>query len=163
MLVMGDCPRHGPGGSAPLHRKRLCQTPPGGSLGRALLTRVSDIMRQGDEMAILPETATVNDCLKAMTTAHTGACILLTADGKLAGIFTHGDFVRAYGANPLIGQQPVGGLMTRNPIYVMEDDLAAEAVKAVSNRHIDDLVVLNKDMAPVGIIDLQDLARMKLV
>ena len=117
----------------------------------------------GDEMAILPETATVNDCLKAMTTAHTGACILLTADGKLAGIFTHGDFVRAYGANPLIGQQPVGGLMTRNPIYVMEDDLAAEAVKAVSNRHIDDLVVLNKDMAPVGIIDLQDLARMKLV
>ena len=52
---------------------------------------------------------------------------------------------------------------SRNPIYVMEDDLAAEAVKAVSNRHIDDLVVLNKDMAPVGIIDLQDLARMKLV
>ncbi|MFR0850118.1 CBS domain-containing protein, partial [Akkermansia sp.] len=89
--------------------------------------------------------------------------ILLTADGKLAGIFTHGDYVRAYVANPLIGQQPVGGLMTRNPIYVMEDDLAAEAVKAVSNRHIDDLVVLNKDMAPVGIIDLQDLARMKLV
>ena len=34
----------------------------------------------------------------------TGACILLTADNKLAGIFTHGDFVRAYGANPLIGE-----------------------------------------------------------
>jgi len=45
----------------------------------------------------------------------------------------------------------------------MEDDLAAEAAKAVSNRHIDDLVVLNAEMAPVGIIDLQDLARLKLV
>ena len=120
-------------------------------------------MRRGKEMAILPETASVNDCLKAMTTAHTGACILLTADNKLAGIFTHGDFVRAYGANPLIGEQPVSGLMTRNPIYVMEDDLAAEAVKAVSNRHIDDLVVLNAEMTPVGIVDLQDLARLKLV
>lgn len=53
--------------------------------------------------------------------------------------------------------------MTRNPIYVMEDDLAAEAVKAVSNRHIDDLVVLNAEMTPVGIVDLQDLARLKLV
>ena len=87
----------------------------------------------------------------------------LCADNKLAGIFTHGDFVRAYGANPLIGEQPVSGLMTRNPIYVMEDDLAAEAVKAVSNRHIDDLVVLNAEMTPVGIVDLQDLARLKLV
>ena len=163
MLVMGDALAMARVEARHFTAKDFAKRHPGGSLGRALLTRVSDIMRQGDEMAILPETATVNDCLKAMTTAHTGACILLTADGKLAGIFTHGDFVRAYGANPLIGQQPVGGLMTRNPIYVMEDDLAAEAVKAVSNRHIDDLVVLNKDMAPVGIIDLQDLARMKLV
>ena len=105
----------------------------------------------------------MNDCLKAMTTAHAGACVLLTEDRKLAGIFTHGDFVRAYGADPLIGEQPVSGFMTRNPIYVMEDDLAAEAAKAVSNRHIDDLVVLNAEMAPVGIIDLQDLARLKLV
>ena len=159
MLVMGDALAMALVEARHFTAKDFAKRHPGG----ALLTRVSDIMRQGDEMAILPETATVNDCLKAMTTAHTGACILLTADGKLAGIFTHGDFVRAYGANPLIGQQPVGGLMTRNPIYVMEDDLAAEAVKAVSNRHIDDLVVLNKDMAPVGIIDLQDLARMKLV
>ncbi|MFR1411610.1 MAG: hypothetical protein ACLSUW_04460 [Akkermansia sp.] len=39
----------------------------------------------------------MNDCLKAMTTAHAGACVLLTEDRKLAGIFTHGDFVRAYG------------------------------------------------------------------
>ena len=46
---------------------------------------------------------------------------------------------------------------------MLEDDLAAEAVKAVSNRHIDDLVVLNAEMTPVGIVDLQDLARLKLV
>ena len=126
-------------------------------------TSSTTAMRRGEEMAMLPETASVNDCLKAMTTAHAGACVLLTEDRKLAGIFTHGDFVRAYGANPLIGEQPVSGFMTRNPIYVMEDDLAAEAAKAVSNRHIDDLVVLNAEMAPVGIIDLQDLARLKLV
>ena len=36
-------------------------------------------------------------------------------------------------------------------------------ISGLSNRHIDDLVVLNAEMAPVGIIDLQDLARLKLV
>ncbi len=136
---------------------------PGGSLGRALLTRVSDIMRKDDEMACLPESVTINDCLKAMTTARAGACILTTPDYKLAGILTHGDFVRAYANNPLIGEQPVHTLMTRNPIYVHEDDLAAEAVKAVGNRRIDDLVVLNAEQNPVGIVDIQDLARLKLV
>ncbi len=136
---------------------------PGGSLGRALLTRVSDIMRKDDEMACLPESVTINDCLKAMTAARAGACILTTPDNKLAGILTHGDFVRAYGNNPLIGEQPVHTLMTRNPIYVHEDDLAAEAVKAVGNRRIDDLVVLNAEQQPVGIVDIQDLARLKLV
>ena len=163
MLVMGDALAMALVEARHFTARDFAKRHPGGSLGRALLTKVSDIMRRGEEMAILPETASVNDCLKAMTTAHTGACILLTADNKLAGIFTHGDFVRAYGANPLIGEQPVSGLMTRNPIYVMEDDLAAEAVKAVSNRHIDDLVVLNAEMTPVGIVDLQDLARLKLV
>ena len=163
MLVMGDALAMALVEARHFTARDFAKRHPGGSLGRALLTRVSDIMRRGEEMAMLPETASVNDCLKAMTTAHAGACVLLTEDRKLAGIFTHGDFVRAYGANPLIGEQPVSGFMTRNPIYVMEDDLAAEAAKAVSNRHIDDLVVLNAEMAPVGIIDLQDLARLKLV
>lgn len=63
-------------------------------------------MRRGEEMAMLPETASVNDCLKAMTTAHAGACVLLTADRKLAGIFTHGDFVRAYGPIPSLENSP---------------------------------------------------------
>ena len=163
MLVMGDALAMALVEARHFTARDFAKRHPGGSLGRALLTRVSDIMRRGEEMAMLPETASVNDCLKAMTTAHAGACVLLTADRKLAGIFTHGDFVRAYGANPLIGEQPVSGFMTRNPIYVMEEDLAAEAAKAVSNRRIDDLVVLNAEMTPVGIIDLQDLARLKLV
>ena len=145
MLVMGDALAMALVEARHFTARDFAKRHPGGSLGRALLTRVSDIMRRGEEMAMLPETASV------------------TEDRKLAGIFTHGDFVRAYGANPLIGEQPVSGFMTRNPIYVMEDDLAAEAAKAVSNRHIDDLVVLNAEMAPVGIIDLQDLARLKLV
>lgn len=163
MLVMGDALAMALLEARNFTARDFAKRHPGGSLGRALLTKVGDIMRQGADMAILPDTVTVNDCLKAMTEAHAGACILLSADEKLAGIFTHGDFVRAYGANPLIGETPVNKLMTRNPIYVKEDDLAAEAVKAVSHRHIDDLVVLNNDMKPVGIVDLQDLARLKLV
>ena len=79
MLVMGDALAMALVEARHFTARDFAKRHPGGSLGRALLTKVSDIMRRGEEMAILPETASVNDCLKAMTTAHTGACILLTA------------------------------------------------------------------------------------
>ena len=98
-----------------------------------------------------------------MTLARAGACVLSKKDGTLAGIFTHGDFVRAYSKDPLIGLQKVSDLMTVNPIFVRDTDLASQATKAASDKRIDDIVVLDKDNKPVGLVDLQDLARLKLV
>ena len=136
---------------------------PGGSLGRALLTRVSEIMRADAALPTAGESATVMDALQAMTRAHAGACLILAADGRLAGIFTHGDFARAFQRDPMLGNNPVTGLMTRNPITVRADSLAVEAVKSIGQNRIDDVVVLDADGVPVGLIDTQDLARLKLV
>jgi arabinose-5-phosphate isomerase len=83
--------------------------------------------------------------------------------GKLAGIFTHGDFARGYEKNTSIGEMLVADLMTRNPIALTEDSLAVEAVKQVGEKRIDDIVVLNAEGKPIGLIDAQDLARLKLV
>ena len=98
-----------------------------------------------------------------MTQARSGACVLTRPDGTLAGIFTHGDFSRAYQADPTCGSSPVAPLMTTNPVYVEAEQLAIAAVKTLRDRRIDDLVVLNAQKHPVGLIDTQDLVRLKLI
>lgn len=136
---------------------------PGGSLGRALLLKVGDVMRRDEKMPMVGVTAKVMDAVAEMNRSRAGACLILSADGKLAGIFTHGDFARGYERDTGIGQLPVADLMTRNPISLTEDSLAVEAVRQVGEKRIDDIVVINAEGKPIGLIDAQDLARLKLV
>lgn len=136
---------------------------PGGSLGRALLTKVDDIMRSGDALAIIQPAATVQDALSTMSKARSGACIVTHEDGTMAGIFTHGDFARSFQENPDIGNLPVSQFMTSNPITLQSDSLAVEAVTTIGTHRIDDIVVLDSNNKPVGLIDTQDFARLKLI
>lgn len=161
MLVMGDALAMALLEARHFTKEDFARSHPGGSLGRALLTRISDIMRT--EFAKQPETSTVAECIIAMTSARAGACVLTHEDGTLAGVFTHGDFARAYQRNPSCGTQPVAELMTKNPVFVEADKLAITAVKTLRDRRIDDLVVLDAGRVPVGLIDTQDLVRLKLI
>lgn len=136
---------------------------PGGSLGRALLLKVSDVMRREGEMPTVAVGRSVMDAVAAMNRGRAGACLVVDGEGKLAGIFTHGDFARGYERDPGIGSMAVSDLMTRNPISVSEDSLAVEAVKRIGEKRVDDVVVLDGEGRPVGLIDAQDLARLKLV
>ncbi|MEY3394667.1 MAG: hypothetical protein RL346_903 [Verrucomicrobiota bacterium] len=136
---------------------------PGGSLGRALLLKVGDVMRREEKIPMVGLDARVMDALAEMNRNRAGACLIVTADSKLAGIFTHGDFARGYEKDPKIGDLAVADLMTRNPIFLTEDSLAVEAVKQVGEKRIDDIVVVNAMGQPIGLIDAQDLARLKLV
>lgn len=161
MLVMGDALAVSLLEARNFTREDFGRSHPGGSLGKSLLLRISDIMRK--EFASLPENATVMDCIIAMTAARAGACVLTHEDGTLAGVFTHGDFARAYQSDPACGAQPVSGLMTKSPVFVEADKLAVSAVKTLRDRRIDDLVVLDAARKPVGLIDTQDLVRLKLI
>lgn len=163
MLVMGDALAMTLLKSRNFSEKDFAKFHPGGSLGRALLTKVSDIMRTGDQVAVVADDALVNDALTAMNKARSGACIIKSADGKLAGILTHGDFVRHYQDDVHIGGRPVSSFMTKNPITVKGSALAAEAVQTLGHKHIDDLVVVNDTREPIGLVDTQDFARLKLV
>jgi arabinose-5-phosphate isomerase len=136
---------------------------PGGSLGRALLTRVSDIMRSDTALPTVGEDADVFAALDAMNRARAGACLILDGDGRLAGIFTHGDFARSFRKDPLLGDKPVAALMTRRPVTVRADALAVEVLRTIGENRIDDIVVLDEGGKPVGLIDTQDLARLKIV
>ena len=161
MLVMGDALAMALLEARHFTKEDFARSHPGGSLGRALLTRISDIMRK--DLAILPSGVTVMDCLVAMTKARSGACVLTKEDGTLAGIFTHGDFARTFQLHPDCGSLPVAQFMTVSPVFVQADQLAIAAVKTLRDRRIDDLVVLDAQNHPVGLIDTQDLVRLKLI
>ena len=138
---------------------------PGGQLGTKLLTRVSNIMRQGEDLPRVSTTATVAEALKEMTKRKAGATIIVNEDdgGTLAGIFTHGDFARSFLSSPELAGRPVVDFMTNDPVAISGDKLAAEALNLLGKHRIDDLVVLNDSRQPIGLVDTQDLSRSKLV
>ena len=136
---------------------------PGGSLGIALLTKVSDIMRKGDALAILSPTAIVEEAIAAMSKSRSGACVLVDEAGLLAGVFTHGDFARAFEQNDTVRGTQVQKFMTTKPITVQASSLAAEVIKKIGKHKIDDIVVLDDTGKPVGLVDTQDFAKLKLV
>ena len=163
MLVMGDALAMVLLESRGFTEKDFSRFHPGGALGRALLTKVSDIMRSDDALASISPTATVQDAVSAMSQARSGACIITANDGTLAGIFTHGDFARAFQENPSIGNRPITEFMTTDPITLKSNSLAAEAINTIGTHRIDDIVVLDHEGKPSGLIDTQDFARLKLI
>src|SRR5580704_5519866 len=136
---------------------------PGGKIGRSLLIRVHQLMRPREAMAVVAPDALIRDVLKAMTSVRAGAAVVTNSDGKLAGIFTHGDFVRHFQSDSKVGERAVSDLMTLNPVTVHKDKLAVEVLKLLETHRIDDLVVVDDNKVPVGVIDSQDLTRLKLL
>ena len=136
---------------------------PAGQLGRTLLLRVRDIMRSGEQAAIVKVGDAVVDVLKALTEKRAGAALVIDASGSLKGIFTHGDFARRFPADPEIGTRCVGDVMTANPVAIHADKLAAEVLVVLEQHRIDDLVVTDADGKPLGVVDSQDLSRLKLL
>lgn len=136
---------------------------PGGNLGRRLLLTVTDIMRGKNRLALVTRTTTIQAVLQAMRTHRSGAAVVTEADGTLAGIFTHGDFARNFEENPALGTDPVARYMTAHPVTIAADRLALDALQILESRQIDDLVVLDDDRHPIGIVDSQDLAKFRLL
>lgn len=136
---------------------------PGGKIGRSLLIPVHQVMRPRTVMAIVTPNALIRDVLKAMTNVRAGAAVVTNSDGKLAGIFTHGDFVRHFQSDPKVGERLVSDLMTLNPVTIQQHKLAVEVLNLLERHRIDDLIVIDDENQPVGIIDAQDLTRLKLL
>ncbi len=136
---------------------------PAGMVGRSLLMRVHQVMRPRQALALVGSDTPVRAVLKSMTDVRAGAAVIADGDGKLVGIFTHGDFVRHFQNDPKIGERLVADLMTLNPVTVHRDKLAVEVLNLLERHRIDDLVVVDDDNVPVGIVDSQDLTRLKLL
>jgi arabinose-5-phosphate isomerase len=140
---------------------------PAGAIGRALVMKVSDIMRTGERLALVSPGASVMDAAVAMTKAQSGSAVVVDESRKLLGIFTDGDFRRTVAENGEQGtrnvERRIRTVMTSSPLFVYEDAYAAELLKIFERRHIDDLPVCDREGKVVGIVDIQDLPKMKVL
>ncbi|MFM8364149.1 MAG: SIS domain-containing protein [Verrucomicrobiota bacterium] len=163
MLVLGDALAMVLLEARGFRKEDFAKFHPGGSLGRSLLLKVSEIMRPLEDLALISPSAPVVEAIQAMTAHRAGAAVVVHDDGTLAGIFTHGDFARHFPENPHIGSQPVGDFMTLRPVTITGDKLAAEVLQILEKHRIDDLVVLDENRRPIGVVDSQDLTRLKIL
>ena len=137
---------------------------PGGQLGRSLLLKARQIMRPRESMAVVSPELSVGAVLAAIAKARAGAAVVVDGDGRLAGIFTHGDFARHFQNDPDgLGKRPVGEFMTPRPVTIDGERLAVEILQLLEHSRIDDLVVIDADRRPIGMVDTQDLTRLKLL
>ena len=120
-------------------------------------------MRSGERNPVASENLSVKESIMVMTRAKSGSLAVVNARGKLTGIFTDGDFRRHIATDENLFARPLKSVMTRNPICVRDTALAAEAFKIFNERNIDDLIVVNSKHEPVGLVDLQDLPKLKIM
>lgn len=163
MLVLGDALAMAILQARGFKQQDFARYHPSGSIGRVMLSRVGDIMRAGDRNAVAPGDTSVKEALLVMTQARSGCLSVVDHRGKLAGVFTDGDFRRHMSTNQNLLDEPLESVMTRNPICIKDSALAVEALKIFNERNIDDLIVVNSRNEPVGLVDSQDLPKLKLM
>jgi len=163
MLVMGDALAMAVLQARGFKRADFAKLHPSGAIGRAMLLKVSEIMRSGERNAVAAQTLLVREALLVMTRAKSGSLSVVDARGKLIGVFTDGDFRRRMATDGALLERTLKQVMTRRPICIREDALAAETLKIFNQRNIDDLIVVNRRREPVGLVDSQDLPKLKLM
>ena len=159
-------------------RERYALNHPAGAIGRARVLKVSDVMRTGEHFAKVSPETTVLDTLLAMTKAQGGSAVVVNPDGTLAGIFTDGDFRRRIAAAARAPYQvaesddgrtafglstPVSEVMTAIPLFIRDDAYAVDLLKVFERKRIDDLPVCDASGRVLGVVDIQDLPKMKVL
>ncbi|MDC0661751.1 KpsF/GutQ family sugar-phosphate isomerase [Marinobacter sp. SS21] len=132
---------------------------PGGSLGRRLLLRVSDIMHAGERIPKVAEDTPLSGALLEISLKGLGMTTVVDDSGNLTGIFTDGDLRRTLDRPIDIHSTPICDVMTRNGKTIHEDQLAAEALNIMEELKINALPVIDRDGRLTGAINMHDLLR----
>lgn len=136
---------------------------PGGTLGRRLLTHVSDAMRTGESLPSVSDSATLKEALLEMTRCRMGMTAVLDGSRRVRGIFTDGDLRRALDKLADLGKARVADVMSPNPRTIRPEALAAEAVQIMESHKVNQLLVVDSDGALVGALNMHDLFRAKVI
>lgn len=165
MLALGDALAMAAMEERGFTREDFARYHPAGALGRRLTLRVSNVMRTGEQMAVVPRSARLVDAMFAITKAGAGVAFVTDSDGTLAGLITDGDIRRAITTDRESLDRPCEDVMVRNPLVIEGDILAAEALQILeeSPRRPGDAPVVDAERKPIGLLMLKDLLRAGIV
>jgi len=136
---------------------------PGGTLGKRLILKVEDIMRPRSRTPIVKKNTKIKDVLLKITKMRAGSASITDSKGKLIGIFTDGDLRRHFKKGKDLLDCKVSDIMTKSPVTITGDRLAAEAFEILRDRKIDEIPVVDEKDRPIGILDVQDILKAGLV
>lgn len=132
---------------------------PGGSLGRKLLLRVSDIMHSEKALPAILNTASLREALLEMTEKGLGFTCIVDQQQKLLGVYTDGDLRRTLDQDLDLRNLKVADVMTKSSIHIQAEMLAAEAVLLMEKNKISALPVLNTKQQVIGALNMHDLLK----
>lgn len=128
---------------------------PGGSLGRKLLSRVSDVMHK--QLPVVPSGTSLQESVFAMTTSRKGVALVTDREGRLIGLLTDGDLRRALMKDSMSMLESVDQYMSTLPHTIEPDARLLDAEELMRNRKIRCLAVVDPTRRPIGLIELFDI------
>jgi len=161
-LVMGDALAVALLEAKGFNQEDFAFSHPGGSLGRKLLLRVSDIMLDGQAVPKVEKSEKLSSTLSEMTSKGLGMTTVIDHNEQLLGIFTDGDLRRCVDQGIDIHKALVGEVMTASHT-ISNDSLAVEALNTMENNKITALIVEDSNQTPVGIVHMHDLLKAGIV
>lgn len=135
---------------------------PSGSLGRRLLTFVTNIMKTGDEIPLINPNATLSDALVEMTKKGLGM-VIIHENMNLKGIYTDGDLRRTLEKTQNLNDLKINDVMTKDCSAILDSEPAIKAVELMDGKNINSLPVLDKNKKIVGAINMHSLMQAKVV
>ena len=136
---------------------------PGGSLGRRLLTHVSDVMRQGDAIPQVAPDTPFTELMREMSAKGLGASAIVDADRRVLGIFTDGDLRRLVEKGADLRHLCARDVMHRHPQTLGHTALAVDAATLMESKRITSVLVLDADQRLCGALNSNDLMRAKVI
>lgn len=134
---------------------------PAGSLGKKLVTKVSDLMKTGESNSVVSVGTSLKDAIVVMSQKALGIINVVDGD-KLAGVFTDGDLRRALANSIDVYHILIDELMIRTPVVISSDIMAIEALKLMNDKGISALPVVD-DGVLTGTIRINDITGMGIV
>jgi arabinose-5-phosphate isomerase len=146
-------------------REAFARFHPLGTLGRRLLLRVRDVMRQGEDLALVRPESTYLEVSRAITRAGAGAACVVDDAGTLLGLITDGDLRRHLQTSNGDVSETAVSLMTPK-VTTIDPSLRAVEALDVFQRHrhpIGEIPVVDANEKVLGILMLKDLMRTGIV
>ena len=158
-LVMGDALA-----IALMHKRQFSKDDfallhPGGNLGKRLILRIEDVMFKGEHIPIVKEDSTFKELVLEMNSKRFGCTLVVNGKGILEGIITDGDLKRVLEKTDDFNNLKASDIMTLNPKVTKSDYLVTKALFTMKKYNIMQLVVVDDEKKPIGMVHLHDVLK----